>query len=42
MNKNPTQGETPAKKIDARIKELKATRGARSISVKAMKSMRMH
>ncbi len=27
MNKNPTQGETPAKKIDARIKELDDWRG---------------
>jgi hypothetical protein len=27
MNKNPTQGDTPAKKIDARIKELDDWRG---------------
>jgi len=27
MNKNPTQGETPSKKIDARIKELDDWRG---------------
>ena len=27
MNKNPTQGATPAKKIDARIKELDDWRG---------------
>ena len=27
MNKNPTQGDTPAKKIDARIKELDGWRG---------------
>jgi hypothetical protein len=27
MNKNPTQGDTPAKKIDARIKELEGWRG---------------
>ena len=27
MNKNPTQGDTPSKKIDARIKELPDWRG---------------
>jgi hypothetical protein len=27
MNKNPTQGDTPSKKIDARIKELDDWRG---------------
>jgi hypothetical protein len=27
MNKNPTQGETPSKKIDARIKEMGDWRG---------------
>jgi hypothetical protein len=27
MNRNPTQGDTPAKKIDARIKELDDWRG---------------
>jgi len=27
MNKNPTQGDTPARKIDARIKELDDWRG---------------
>ena len=27
MNKNPTQGDTPSKKIDARIKELEGWRG---------------
>ena len=27
MNKNPTQGDTPSKKIDARIKELDGWRG---------------
>ena len=27
MNKNPTQGDTPAKKIDARIKEMGDWRG---------------
>jgi hypothetical protein len=27
MNKNPTQGDTPSKKIDARIKELDVWRG---------------
>jgi hypothetical protein len=27
MNKSPTQGDTPAKKIDARIKELAGWRG---------------
>ena len=27
MNKNPTQGDTPAKKIDARMKELDDWRG---------------
>jgi hypothetical protein len=36
MNKNPTQGETPSKKIDARIKELDDWRG------KTLASLRKH
>jgi len=36
MNKNPTQGDTPAKKIDARIKELDDWRGKTLAHVRAL------
>lgn len=36
MNKNPTQGATPSKKIDARIKELDDWRGKRLAHLRAL------
>lgn len=36
MNKNPTQGETPSKKIDARIKELDDWRGKTLARLRAL------
>ena len=36
MNKNPTQGETPSKKIDARIKELDGWRGKTLARLRAL------
>lgn len=36
MNKNPTQGATPSKKIDARIKELDDWRGKRLARLRAL------
>jgi hypothetical protein len=36
MNKNPTQGATPSKKIDARIKELDDWRGQTLAKIRAL------
>ena len=36
MNKNPTQGDTPSKKIDARIKELDGWRGKTLARLRAL------
>ena len=36
MNKNPTQGDTPSKKIDARIKELDDWRGKTLARLRAL------
>ena len=36
MNKNPTQGDTPSKKIDARIKELDDWRGKTLASLRKL------